>query len=154
MAEAVENSTSQMNDGDLHAIAVYLKDLPASSGNGGAATGGEAQMRGGRDGYEINCAACHGRDGKGNLLFPALAGNANVLQVRDDTIVRVVLAGAKAVATSRAPTGPAMPSLAWKLNDQQVADILTYARNTWGNQAPAVSPETVGRIRGALRGGS
>jgi len=154
MAEAVENSTSQMSNADLNAIAVYLKDLPASRGNGGPATGVEAQMKAGRDGYDVNCAACHGRDGKGSNLFPALAGNPNVLQVRDDTIARVVLAGTRAVATSKAPTGPAMPSLAWKLNNQQVADILTYVRNTWGNQAPAVAPETVARVRGELRSGS
>lgn len=154
MAEAVEDSTSQMNDADLNAIAVYLKDLPASRGNGGPATGVEAQMKAGRDGYDINCAACHGRDGKGNSLFPPLAGNANVLQVRDNTIVRVVLAGTRGAATARAPTGPAMPSLAWKLSDEQAADILTYVRNNWGNSAPAVSAETVERIRGELHSGS
>jgi mono/diheme cytochrome c family protein len=154
MAEAVEDSTSQMNDGDLHDIAVYLKDLPASAGNGGAATGVQAQMRAGRDGYDINCAACHGRDGKGNVLFPPLAGNPDVMQVRDDTIARVVLAGTRSVATDKEPTAPAMPSLAWKLSDQQAADILTYIRNTWGNAAPAVSPETVARVRSALRSGS
>ena len=118
------------------------------------ATGVEAQMKAGRDGYDINCAACHGRDGKGNALFPPLAGNPNVQQVRDDTIARVVLAGTRAVSTAKAPTAPAMPSLAWKLGNQQTADILTYVRNTWGNAAPAVSPETVGRVRGELHGGS
>ena len=111
-------------------------------------------MKAGRDGYDINCAACHGPDGKGNALFPALAGNPNVQQVRDDTITRVVLAGTRAVSTAKAPTAPAMPSLAWKLDNQQTADILTYVRNTWGNAAPAVSAETVGRIRGELHGGS
>jgi mono/diheme cytochrome c family protein len=47
-----------------------------------------------------------------------------------------------------------MPSLGWKLPDTQVADILTYVRNNWGNRAPAVSAETVGRIRSALHSGS
>ena len=154
MADVVENSTSLMSNADLSAIGAYLKVLPASRGNGGQATGIEVAMKAGRDGYDINCAACHGRDGKGNALFPPLAGNANLLQVRDDSIVRMVLAGTKAAATAMAPTGPAMPSLAWKLSNQQVADILTYARNNWGNQAPAVSMETVERIRGALRSGS
>ncbi len=42
-----------------------------------------------------NCAACHGRDGKGSAIFPPLAGNANITQVRADTIVRMVLAGGK-----------------------------------------------------------
>ena len=77
----------------------------------------------------------------------------NIQQVRDDTIARMVLAGTRAVTTAKAPTAPAMPSLAWKLNNQQTADILTYVRNTWGNAAPAVSPETVERIRGELHGG-
>jgi mono/diheme cytochrome c family protein len=154
MAEAVENSTADMNEADLKAIAVYLKDLPASHGNGGAATGVEAQMKSGRALYDINCAACHDRNGKGSLLFPALAGNANVRQVRADTVVRMVLAGSRGAATAKAPTGPAMPSLAWKLSNNQVADILTYVRNTWGNQAPAVSAETVGRLRGELHSGS
>jgi len=154
MAEAVENSTDQMTASDLNAIAVYLKDLPPSRGNGGGGTGVDAQLRSGRSLYDINCAACHGRDGKGSLLFPALAGNANVRQVRADTVVRMVLAGSQAVATPKAPTGPGMPSLAWKLSDGQAADILTYVRNNWGNQAPAVSAETVGRIRGELHSGS
>jgi len=154
MAEAVENSTSQMSGADLNAVAVYLKDLPASRGNGGAATGVDAQMKAGREGYGVNCASCHGFDGKGSALFPPLAGNPNVLQVRDDTIARVVLAGTRAVATAKAPTGPAMPSLAWKLSNEQTADILTYVRNTWGNAAPVVSPETVGRVRAELHGGS
>lgn len=154
MAEAVENSTADMTEADLRAIAVYLKDLPASRGNGGGATGVEAQMKSGRSLYDINCAACHDRNGKGSVLFPALAGNANVRQGRADTSVRMVLAGGRAAATAKAPTGPAMPSLGWKLSNSQVADILTYVRNNWGNRAPAVSAETVGRIRGELHSGS
>jgi mono/diheme cytochrome c family protein len=152
MAEAVENSTSRMNDADLKAIAVYLKDLPPSKGNGGGATGVDAQMKAGAVAYEISCAACHGRDGKGNALFPPLAGNPVVAQVKADTLARLVLAGGKAAATPKAPTGPGMPSFAWRLNDEQVAGILTYVRNNWGNQAPAVSAETVGRIRSSLHG--
>jgi mono/diheme cytochrome c family protein len=154
MAEAVENSTSKMNDADLKAIAVYLKDLPPGSGNGGGATGVEAQMAAGAIAYDISCAACHGRDGKGSALFPPLAGNPTVRQVRVDTLARMVLAGGKAAATPKAPTGPGMPSFGWRLGDEQVANILTYVRNNWGNTAPAVSAETVGRIRASLHSGS
>ena len=154
MAEAVENSTSRMNDADLKAVAVYLKDLPASRGNGGGATGIEAQMKSGAALYDISCAACHDRNGKGSLIFPPLAGNPVVRQVKADSIVRMVLAGGRGAATAKAPTGPGMPSFAWRLSDQQTADILTYVRNNWGNRAPAVSPETVGRIRNSLHSGS
>jgi len=154
MAEAVENSTAHMVDGDLGAIAVYLKSLPPGKGNGGGATGVDAQMKAGAVGYDISCAACHGRDGKGSALFPPLAGNANIAQVRADTIVRMVLAGGKGAATRSAPTGAGMPSLGWRLSNDQAANILTYVRNNWGNKAPAVSAETVGRIRSELHGGS
>jgi len=154
MAEAVENSTSMMQDTDLKAMAIYLKDLPPSRGNGGGATGIEAQMKAGALAYDISCAACHGRDGKGSALFPPLAGNASIRQARADTVVRIVLAGGKAAATPLAPTGPGMPSFGWRLNDEKVANILTYVRNNWGNQAPAISPETVKRIRSELRSGS
>lgn len=38
-----------------------------------------------------------------------------------------------------------MPSFAWKLNNQQVAEVATYIRNTWGNRAEQVSSEQVDR---------
>jgi mono/diheme cytochrome c family protein len=111
-------------------------------------------MKAGAVAYDISCAACHGRDGKGSALFPPLAGNASIRQVRADTVVRMVLAGGKAAATKDAPTGPGMPSFGWRLTDEQVANILTYVRNNWGNQAPAISPETVKRLRSELHGSS
>lgn len=157
MAEAIENSTALMTAADRNAIATYLKALPAGSGNGGGpnnSSGSEAQMRSGAALYGVNCAACHGADGKGNLLFPPLAANAVVLQSSVETIATAVLAGTKGAATAKAPTGPAMPSFAWKLNDGQVADILTYVRNNWGNSAPQVSTDTVARIRAAAKQGS
>ena len=41
-----------------------------------------------------------------------------------------------------------MPSFAWKLNDAEIADVSTYIRNSWGNQAAAVS---VAGVRDARR---
>jgi len=76
-----------------------------------------------------------------------------VRQDNADTLVRLVLAGSQGAGTRWAPTRPAMPSLAWRLNDQQVADVLSYVRGNWGNQAAPVAADTVGGIRAALRGG-
>ena len=147
MAEAVENSTMKLRDGDLDAIATYLKDLPASGGPGGGVDRRDMQMQAGARVYRMNCAACHGLDGKGSAIFPPLAGNANVTQALADTAARVVVAGSKAVATPKAPTGPGMPSFAWKLDDAQVANVLTYIRNNWGNSAPAVDAAVAERAR-------
>jgi mono/diheme cytochrome c family protein len=99
--------------------------------------------------------ACHGANGKGEAqMFPPLAGNPVLLQSSSENLIRVVLAGAQAVSTPAAPTGPSMPSFAWKLNDAQLADLLTYDRNNWGNQAPPVSPDIVTKIRATLKSGS
>jgi mono/diheme cytochrome c family protein len=43
-----------------------------------------------------------------------------------------------------------MPDFGWRLSDVEVADVLSFVRGNWGNQAAAVSPDEVGRIRKAL----
>jgi mono/diheme cytochrome c family protein len=48
-------------------------------------------------------------------------------------------------------TTPAMPSLAWRLDDDQVAAVLTYVRNSFGNAAPRVSAGDVASVRKSLR---
>jgi mono/diheme cytochrome c family protein len=137
-----------MTEADLQAVTIYLKDLPPSAGNSGGATGAEAQMKSGAGIYRMNCAACHSLNGRGDgILFPTLAGNALVRQTSPETLMRVVLAGSKGAATPSAPTGPGMPSFAWKLGDAEVADVLTYIRNNWGNAAPAVSARDVAKMR-------
>ena len=60
------------------------------------------------------------------------------------------MSSAQSVATESAPTGPAMPAFDWKLSDAQVAAVLTYIRNSWGNAAAAVSAGDVHRSRGKL----
>lgn len=155
MADVVERSTSQMNDRDLQAIAVYLKDQQGAQTQSISVAANDAGMTAGAALYRGNCVACHGWDGKGEkLIFPPLAGNAVLMQPSAESLIRVVLAGAQAVTTKAAPTEPSMPSFAWKLNDQQVADLLTYVRNNWGNRAGPVSTNDVAKVRASLRGGS
>jgi mono/diheme cytochrome c family protein len=43
-----------------------------------------------------------------------------------------------------------MPSFAWKLSDQEIADVATYIRNSWGNAAPAVAESDVAQLRNRL----
>ena len=152
MAEAVSNSTSKMTDADLLAIATYLKDRAPRSGRAVTAlAAANPRMVAGQAIYEDRCAACHSHSGAGvPNLFPRLA-SAPLVQSADPTsLIRVVLIGSRAVATSAAPTAPAMPAFGWNLNDTEVADVLTYVRNTWGNAASAVQPEDVTKLRERL----
>jgi mono/diheme cytochrome c family protein len=153
MAEAIEDSTTLMDDADLVAVAAYLKNAPASSGGSAALLAmSDARMQAGQALYRDNCEACHNANGSGqSVIFPPLAGNPIVLQSSAQTLARVVLAGTQAAQTKLAPTAPAMPSFAWRLNDAQIADLLTYVRGSWGNSAAPVSSGTVASVRGGMR---
>jgi len=98
--------------------------------------------------YADECSGCHGSDGKGTPgLFPPLAASALVQQNDPTSLLHVVLRGARSVATDGSPTAPAMPQFGWLLKDGEVAAVLTYVRNSWGNSAPAVSADEAGRAR-------
>jgi mono/diheme cytochrome c family protein len=147
MAEVVEDSTSRMSDADLRAIALYLKQRPASP-VAGAAPPDSATMQVGAAIYADACAACHTATGAGVArLFPALTGSAAVQADDPASVLRVILHGARSAATDAAPTGAAMPGFGWKLSDAQAAGVATYVRNAWGNAAPAVSAVQARRAR-------
>ena len=152
MAEAVTHSTSQMTDEDITAISTYLKDGAASDLSRPApVAANDSTMRAGAAIYKDSCAACHRDSGEGDShLFPRLAGSALVQSDDPTTLAHVVLQGTRAVATSTRPTAPAMPAFDWRLNDAQVASVLTYIRNSWGNAASSVSANTIATQRTSL----
>jgi mono/diheme cytochrome c family protein len=152
MAEAVANSTSRLTLDDLRAIAVYLKDQPAAKEVKPASriAADDPRMQAGQAIYADQCAACHSKDGSGIArLFPALKGRASVQSDHPDTVIRMILEGARATSTRYEPTAPAMPGFHWKLSDDEVAAVATYIRNAWGNVAPAVSADDVKSARRA-----
>src|SRR5262249_48183987 len=153
MAEVVENSTSRMTDADLLAIANYLKENAPRTATAVAALSAEdRRMVAGRAIYEDRCAPCHDSSGAGiATLFPRLA-KAPLVQSTDSTsLIRVVLIGNRAGATAAAPTAPAMPAFDWNLSDEEIANVLTYIRNAWGNAAQAVQTVDVAKLRDRLR---
>jgi mono/diheme cytochrome c family protein len=151
MAEEIINSTSQYNDSDLHAIATYLKSLPARQDKA-PAQAGQPVMAAGQAIYRDQCSACHGLDGQGvAMLFPSLAQSSLAHASDPTSAIRLVLRGGRSVATKAEPTAPGMPSFGWQLNDEQVAAVLTYIRNAWKTAAAPVSADAVGKARDQLR---
>jgi len=147
MSETLNLSTSRLTDADLKAIAVYLKDQPGQSESPPAAPD-QGVMRIGGQIYADECSGCHGADGKGQAgLIPALSHSAGVQQTDATSALRVVLRGTRNVATDKAPTAPAMPAFAWILDDSNVAAVITYIRNSWGNSAPTISADEAGKAR-------
>lgn len=153
MADAVSHSTSKMSDEDIAAIATYLKDGRAggASSKPVAVAATDNAMRAGAAIYKDSCAVCHRDSGRGEAgLFPRLAGSALVQSDDPTTLARVVLQGSRAVSTPGKPTAPAMPAFGWRLNDAQVAAVLTYIRNNWGNAASPVAAGTIASHRSSL----
>jgi mono/diheme cytochrome c family protein len=150
MTEVVKNSTQYLSDADLNAVAVYLKDSPtekaktdikATEIDKQALSRGEAL-------YVDNCTGCHMANGEGLAqAFPTLKGSSAVQAQLPDTVIHVVLAGAKMAVTQGKPTGFAMPAFHWKLDDKEVADLVTYIRNAWDNHASPTTADAVSKIR-------
>jgi mono/diheme cytochrome c family protein len=143
MREVVEASTARMPQADLHAIAVYLKSLPTlDSAAPPPIPAGDPTMQQGAAIYADACSACHKRGGEGLPgLIPRLSASAAVQSRNPASLVRVVACGARSAATDTAPVGSAMPPFAWKLAPGQIAAVLTYLRNSWGNAASRVDAE-------------
>ncbi len=151
MVDAFNNSTQYMSDNDLKAIAHYLKSLPGNDGDGTPWEYHEvsvAMVRPGEQSFMANCSFCHGRDGKGrDEWIPPLAGTTSMLSSYDESAINVVLNGSGRVVASGIPDAYRMPSFRDKLSDQQIADVLSFVRSSWGNNGPAVTVDDVKALR-------
>ncbi len=154
MTDVVVNSTQYMSDADLKAIAVYLKDLPAAGkdGQAGKAQVSEQVMKQGYGLYVDNCMACHMAKGEGlKNAFPPLKGSASIQAENAASLVQVVIAGDRMAATSSRPTGLSMPAFGGKLDDYEIAVLVNYIRNAWGNQASLIESDDVAKVRKAVK---
>ncbi|MGP8435362.1 c-type cytochrome [Paraburkholderia fungorum] len=163
MVQVVEDSTQYLSDDDLNAIAAYLKSLPAREPAGlydmhsraaqqtvQALRTGDVE-RPGAGIFQSYCARCHQADGLGVAQkYPRLAGNPAVLAPQSTSLVRLLVEGGAAPHTENGPPSRKMPSFADKLTNEEMAQVLTFIRNTWGNAAPPVTTRDVTSVRGAI----
>jgi mono/diheme cytochrome c family protein len=113
--------------------------------------GGEVYHR------EAHCATCHQPDGKGlDPAFPPLAGSPWATG-DEQRLIKVVLHGLYGPLELNGKTydpakgGAPMTAFGAILKDDELAAVLTYVRNTWGNKAAPVKPETVAKVRAATQ---
>ena len=158
MVEVINNSTQYLTDADLSAMSTYLKSLaPAKEKNAKpwayANTTTEALLKldfttAGAKVYFQQCRSCHADDGKGyGQYMPPMAGNPGALEPDPSTYINLVLNGSMRLVVNGAPDGYRMPPFRAVLNDQAVADVVSFTRNGWGNKAPAVTAAQVAKVR-------
>jgi mono/diheme cytochrome c family protein len=106
--------------------------------------------RKGRDHYNVSCGACHQADGKGlPNMAPTLASSDWVTgDVRRliGVAVHGLMGPIKVNGKEITGVPPVMPAHGF-MKDDQLASILTYVRNAWGNRSDAVLPEDIARYR-------
>ena len=169
MAEVVLHGTQHLHDQDAQAMTVYLQSLvrnksvhgdtqtsipvEASSGADTIPTPKQmsslspAHLQGGEM-YKQHCADCHGENGQGRAgVYPALAGNRALLMNKPNNAVLSVLYGAFAPSTPGNPQPFGMPPFMLELSNAQIAQVLSYSRSAWGNQAAPISELQVQAVR-------
>jgi alcohol dehydrogenase (quinone), cytochrome c subunit len=158
MLDAFNNSTQFMTDEDLSSIAHYLKSLDGGGASPAFAYAGETAQAldsgylnvPGAGLYLNQCSACHGRDGKGRGdLLPPLAGNTAALERNPASLVDIVLNGAGRILVNGVPDSYRMTPFRVLLSDQDIADVATFVRSSWGNHGSPVTATQVRTMRDA-----
>jgi mono/diheme cytochrome c family protein len=162
MVTVIENSTQYLRKEDLTAIAHYLKSLPAREGKSSYKPINEAAIiptgiaagpfeKPGAGLYTGFCAKCHRSNGAGKSpKFPRLAGSSMVLSENASSLIRLMLEGGTGPGTKNGPKPEEMPGYARKFTDREIADVLTFVRNSWGNKATPVTARDVFLLRDVL----
>ncbi|RBA25100.1 c-type cytochrome [Herminiimonas fonticola] len=154
MAEVVAGSSQHMNDADINALSGYLKSLPQQiaappiNAENMSPEDKKAMITAGAKLYENQCATCHQASGKGvPSVYPALAGSSAINTPIATNAIRMVLHGGYAPSTVGNPRPYGMPPFGQSMSDEEVANVLTYVRNSWGNQGNAILSNDVNRYR-------
>ena len=149
MNEVIMNGTRHLSDSDVNAMVVYLKSLPSKETDTGS-TANNKVLGMGRTLYNLHCGTCHLPTGLGDEeVAPRLAGGSLVVQTSNPaSLINVILDGPE----SPDPPLPAkwrnpMEDFRYLLDDEEIAALASYVRNSWGNTAGKVTAKQVAKQR-------
>ena len=92
--------------------------------------------------YDRKCSTCHQKNGQGiEQAYPALSNDGFLLGAGDEEVIKLIFKGRDG-----------MPAWASFLKDDEIADILTYARTAWGNSGTAITKDQVAALRKTVPG--
>ncbi len=113
-------------------------------------TGGGTGLRG-KAVYESVCALCHNTDGTGKPgQAPPFAGSEWV-SGSPNRMIRIPLVGLSGPVTVKGQEwNLSMPAMGAALPDDDLAAVLTYIRQSWGNKASEITPEQVKKVRSEM----
>ena len=154
MAQVVSDSLQYLTEPDVRAMAVYLKSLVPRGAAEQPAQVRTTELQSktlyeeGARLYDKWCAECHLGNGAGRPpAYPPLANNQSISMEFAANPVRLVMFGGYPPGTTRNPRPFGMPPFAQVMSDSEIAAVVTYVRQSWGNHAAAVSAADVARYR-------
>lgn len=146
MAEVVFHSLQYLSESDIAAMSTYLLGLPQTDIPAPtrvpqvSVEERERLMALGEKTYRQHCTDCHGEQGEGEArIHPALAGNRLVTAPSARNAIQTLIYGGFPPSTAGNPQPYGMPPYGHQLSKAEMAAVLTYIRNSWGNAAAPVS---------------
>lgn len=115
-------------------------------------SGAAAALAAGKKNYEMFCGSCHGNDGAGKAgIAPPLAGSEWVLTKGVDRLLHIPLAGVGGPMVVKGQEwNMNMAAMGAALPDADLAAVMTYIRQSWGNKVGEVTAEDVKRVRAKI----
>jgi len=152
LGEALVAKSMSENRGSLNRQLVDLRNsIPVTADPHVMAMGKEIFLR------ESHCATCHQPHGQGlPNLYPPIDGSLWTTG-SEDRLIALALDGMHGTIevkgkTYSSPPLPPMTGFRQLLNDEEVAAVLTYVRNSWSNRAQPITPSQVAKVRSIDRG--
>ena len=156
MATIVRQSLQHLSADDMRAMAVYLQsisekeiDVKKTKKVPAMPEAVRQYLSKGELIYEKHCQDCHGVSGQGvPNIYPPLAGNRSVTMASSLNTIRSVLYGGYPPSTTGNLRPYGMPPYQHIIYDIEIAQVVSYIRNAWGNIGSLVSPFDVDQSRG------
>jgi mono/diheme cytochrome c family protein len=126
---------------------VYESPITEAASNSDAG-GSSADASPGAKTFKEICASCHQSKGQGVPgTYPPLAGSALAQNADATKPIRIVLHGFQGAIERNGKTYNGVMTAWSQLSDQEIADVLTFVRSSWGNSAGAITPDEVKTVR-------
>jgi len=156
MATIVRQSLQHLSADDMRAMAVYLQsiskkeiDVKKTKKIPPMPEAVRQYLSKGELIYEKHCQDCHGVSGQGvPNIYPPLAGNRSVTMASPLNTIRSVLYGGYPPSTAGNLRPYGMPPYQHIIYDIEIAQVVSYIRNAWGNIGSLVGPFEVDQSRG------
>ncbi|HEY0798412.1 MAG TPA: cytochrome b N-terminal domain-containing protein, partial [Candidatus Baltobacteraceae bacterium] len=129
---------------EVASAAALPQQPPAAASSGGSQTTAAAPADKGAAVFATNCSGCHGAAGQGTPgAFPPLAKNPYVTGNPKQVVHTVLYGLTGAIAVNGATYNGQMPPWKGQLSNADIADVITYVRSSWGNNASKVAEKDV-----------